>query len=65
MFSFGVIIYELSARKLLFYSHLGKDEGPPGAKTPADYAAAVARGYRPERPEEASDVLWELIEACW
>ncbi|KAL6759508.1 kinase-like domain-containing protein [Haematococcus lacustris] len=64
-FSFGVLAYELLSRSMLVFTHLGGGM-LPGVLTPEDYAARVADGYRPERPQSMTDDrVWELVSSCW
>eukprot|EP00775_Hariotina_reticulata_P012407 gene12407-12542_t len=63
VFSFGVLLYELTARCMLFFTELPTNTSD--ASEPDRYAAKVAQGYRPSRPKKMPQELWELISACW
>eukprot|EP00775_Hariotina_reticulata_P006929 gene6929-7147_t len=63
VFSFGVLLYELTARCLLVFTELPTHTTDPSE--PDRYAAKVAQGYRPSRPKKMPQELWDLVAACW
>lgn len=63
VFSFGVVLYELMARTVIAFTELptvSADE-----KAVERYAAKVADGYRPPRPDKMPDQIWQIISMCW
>ncbi|KAL6761699.1 kinase-like domain-containing protein [Haematococcus lacustris] len=63
--SFGILAYELLARSMLVFSHIGTAT-LPGVTTAEGFAECIADGYRPARPDcIADDAVWSLIEDCW
>ncbi|KXZ47965.1 hypothetical protein GPECTOR_31g327 [Gonium pectorale] len=66
VFSFGVLLYEVFSRTLSLIAGLNLRElRLKGQDTPEGYAAYVADGYRPHRPQSMPEPLYELIAACW
>ncbi|GFH08667.1 predicted protein [Haematococcus lacustris] len=63
--SFGILAYELLARSMLVFSHIGT-AALPGVTTAERFAECIADGYRPARPDCIADAaVWSLIEDCW
>ncbi|GLI66063.1 hypothetical protein VaNZ11_009782 [Volvox africanus] len=66
VFSFGVLAYELLACEVLSLAIFNTTRAARlGVQRVPDYAALVARGYRPARVRVISDAAWALIESCW
>lgn len=66
VFSFGVLLYEVFSRTLTLTTATNMRElRLRGMDTPAGYAAYVADGYRPPRPNAMPEALYGLICACW
>lgn len=67
VFGFGIFMYEVMARSLLAFTHVGTR--PAGiSQLLADsnaYAERVAKGYRPPRVHAVPEAAWELITSAW
>ncbi|MEW5303526.1 MAG: hypothetical protein WDW36_006209 [Sanguina aurantia] len=66
VYSFGILMYELFSRQLMAPVVAATYANPPmNLRSPLDFSALVADGYRPDRPKRMRVEVWELVQSCW
>ncbi len=65
MFAFGMMLYELFAKRLITFDMIKKGIWQDSAKFIHIAAHQVADGFRPEFPAYFPAEIRPLVEACW
>lgn len=65
MFAFGMMLYELFAKRLITFDMIKKGVWQDSAKFIHVAAQQVADGFRPDFPPNFPEEIRPLVESCW
>lgn len=65
MFAFGMMLYELFAKRLITFDMIKKGVWQDSAKFIHVAAQQVADGFRPDFPPNFPSEIRPLVESCW